>query len=60
MQISEEEKKAIEFLESDKKMLEENYNFGKEAKAQIAKDIEKGLNIIEKQNKEIEIKDKIE
>lgn len=51
--LSEEEKKEIEFLKSDKRMLEENYNFGKEAKARIASDIEKGLNIIEKQYKEI-------
>lgn len=67
MPISEEEKKAIKFLESDKEMLKENYNFGKEAKARIASDIEKGLNIIEKRNKELDnsigkdkVRDKIE
>ncbi len=47
-----EEKKAIEFLKSDKKMLEENYSFGKEAKIRIANDIEKALNLIEKQQTE--------
>lgn len=50
--LSEEEEKAIKLLKEDKRMLEENYTFGKQAKLQIANDLEKALNLIEKQNKE--------
>lgn len=57
--ISEEENKAIEFLKSDKEMLERNYSFGKEAKLRIANNIKKVLNLIEKKSKELAIKDKM-
>ena len=53
--MSEEEKNIVEILKADKKMLEENYTFGKQAKLEMANDIEKGLNLIEKQDKMIDL-----
>lgn len=58
--ISEEEKFFItELLKEDIEILEEDYILGKAGKSILAREIKEGLNLIEKQNKEAELKDKI-